>query len=136
MKKQMVEEARSHEDLVKEHSGMKDVLEQVMQAKEAVEAQNRQLIEQIEQNDEQHRKICSRCKKEVEEGHRFEFIEDTATCEQAGEELSRCLDCGYEKHEPSEKLNHTPVIQHNEQEHWEECEICHAEIEGTRGEHR
>ena len=41
-------------------------------------------IEQIEQNDEQHRKICSRCKKEVEEGHRFEFIEDTATCEQAG----------------------------------------------------
>ena len=46
----MVEEARSHEDLVKEHSGMKDVLEQVMQAKEAVEAQNRQLIEQIEQN--------------------------------------------------------------------------------------
>ena len=29
---------------------MKDVLEQVMQAKEAVEAQNRQLIEQIEQN--------------------------------------------------------------------------------------
>lgn len=93
-------------------------------------------IEQIEQNDEQHRKICSRCKKEVEEGHRFEFIEDTATCEQAGEKLSRCLDCGYEKHEPSEKLNHTPVIQHNEQEHWEECEICHAEIEGTRGEHR
>ena len=28
------------------------------------------------------------------------------------------------------------MIQHNEQEHWEECEICHAEIEGTRGEHR
>ena len=93
-------------------------------------------IEQIEQNDEQHRKTCSRCKKEIEEDHRLEYVDDTATCEQEGEKITRCMSCGYEKHEPSERLSHTPVIQHNEKEHWEECEVCHAEIEGTRGEHR
>lgn len=93
-------------------------------------------IEQIEQNDEQHRKTCSRCKKEVEEDHRLELVKDTATCEQEGEKIYQCLTCHYEKHELSEKRNHTPVLQNNEREHWEECEVCHAEIEGTRGEHR
>ena len=93
-------------------------------------------IEQIENNDEQHRKTCTRCKKAVEEDHRLEYVDDTATCEQEGEKITRCLSCGYEKHEPSEKRKHTPVLKHNEQAHWEECEVCHTEIEGTRGEHR
>lgn len=34
-------------------------------------------ITPIEQNDEQHSKTCRRCEKQIEEEHRFEFIEDT-----------------------------------------------------------
>ena len=93
-------------------------------------------ITPIEQNDEQHSKTCRRCEKQIEEEHRFEFIEDTATCKQEGETVSRCMDCGYEKREPSEKLSHRPAIHVSEQEHWEECEVCGEEIEGSRAEHR
>lgn len=93
-------------------------------------------ITPIEQNDEQHSKTCRRCEKQIEEEHRFEFIEDTATCKQEGETVSRCMDCGYEKREPSEKLSHRPAIHVSEQEHWEECEVCGEEIEDSRAEHR
>lgn len=93
-------------------------------------------IEQLDGNDELHVKTCRRCGKQVEEAHRFEYIEDTATCDQAGETIYRCVQCSYEKREPSEKLSHVPAIHVSEQEHWEECEVCGAEIEGSRGEHR
>ena len=52
-------------------------------------------------------------------------------------QLSRCLDCGYEKHEPSEKLNHTtrdPCTTNRST--GRNARSVSAEIEGTRGEHR
>ena len=65
-------------------------------------------VESIEENAEQHRKICKNCKHEVLEDHRFKFIEDTATCEQAGQTVQRCIQCEYEKRTPSQATGHRP----------------------------
>ena len=94
-------------------------------------------VESIEENAEQHRKICKNCKHEVLEDHRFKFIEDTATCEQAGQTVQRCIQCEYEKRTPSQATGHRPSKRADAKEHWEECEIesCQKEIEGSRAAH-
>ena len=92
-------------------------------------------VELIEENAEQHRKICKNCKHEVLEDHRFEFVKDTATCEQAGELVQRCVQCEYEKRTPSEATGHRPAKRMDAEEHWEVCEICEKEIDGSRSAH-
>lgn len=71
------------------------------------------------------------------EDHRFKFIEDTATCEQAGQTVQRCIQCEYEKRTPSQATGHRPSKRADAKEHWEECEIesCQKEIEGSRAAH-
>lgn len=91
-------------------------------------------LEPVEGDDEAHKKVCGRCKKEESEAHRFVFVENTATCKAAGEIVYKC-NCGYEKREPSEQLEHELETLYDAAQHWKVCKVCKEEIEGSRGEH-
>lgn len=92
-------------------------------------------VEAIEENEEQHKKVCKNCAHEVLEDHRLEFIKDTATCEQDGEIIRQCVNCKLETRTPSQAKGHTSAARADAEEHWQECTVCHTEIENTRGAH-
>ena len=64
----------------------------------------------------------------------FPLFREDMQADEADEIVYKC-NCGYEKREPSEQLEHELETLYDAAQHWKVCKVCKEEIEGSRGEH-
>lgn len=84
-----------------------------------------------------HTKTCQQCQLTQTEAHNWTEQSNTATCTEGGIAASSCPECGAAREEESMPKGHQMdnTVYHNAQEHWQKCQVCQTEIDGSRGIH-
>ena len=90
-----------------------------------------------DEEEDTHTRTCASCKRAETEPHRWKELSNTATCVEPGIRTSQCGDCAVIKEESSESAGHRldNTTYKNERSHWQKCQICQQEIEGSRSDH-
>lgn len=84
-----------------------------------------------------HTRTCANCQLAETEEHLWTEVSNTATCVEPGIRTSQCADCGAVREEASESAGHKTdnTTYKNERSHWQKCQVCQQEIEGSRSDH-
>ena len=90
-----------------------------------------------DQAGENHIKTCKSCHAEESEAHDWIRGTDTATCTEPGSVDLECEICGFKKTEATPAKGHiySDRWEVTAGEHYQKCQVCGLEIEGTRGSH-
>ena len=89
------------------------------------------------ENAETHTRTCTECGLAETEVHQWNETANTATCTEAGVRTVTCAICGVTQEQESPARGHQTDNQyfHDAYGHYQSCEICQQEIEGSRGKH-
>jgi len=86
-----------------------------------------------------HTKTCTACNLIETEEHSWyvDPASDTATCTEAGERDAACTICGVAQKQESPAKGHQTdgLYYHDFSSHFQKCEVCKQDIEGSIGEH-
>lgn len=84
-----------------------------------------------------HTRTCQQCLLAQTEAHKWIEQSNSATCTEGGIAIFACADCGGSREEESPPKGHQldNTVYHDVQEHWQKCQVCKLEIEGSRGSH-
>lgn len=84
-----------------------------------------------------HIRSCTECGLAEEQVHQWMEISNTATCTEPGKKTVTCTVCGVTQEQEAPARGHQldNTWYHNAREHYQMCQICREEIEGSRGQH-
>lgn len=101
------------------------------------EAQEHQWAYSDTENPETHTRTCTECGLVETEMHQWTEASNTATCTETGVRTVTCAICGVTQEQESPAKGHQTDNQyfHDVNGHYQICEVCGLEIEGSRGAH-
>ena len=101
------------------------------------EAQEHQWEYSDTENPETHTRTCKECGLVETEAHRWSESANTATCTEPGVRTVTCEVCGVTQEQESPAKGHQTDNQyfHDVSGHYQTCEVCGLEVEGSRGTH-